>query len=111
MTTIASQVDRSKLRSTDDLSLKQYEKLGPFEIKDFLAYALSSEGQEKFAEWGYRPVEESALGAAESEFPEPSNLFTIRDLGGWDKVNDEFFDPDKGSVAKIEQDLGVSTAK
>ena len=27
------------------------------------------------------------------------------------KVNDEFFDPDKGVVAKIEQDLGVSTAK
>ena len=26
-------------------------------------------------------------------------------------VNAEFFDPDKGSVAKIEQDLGVSTAK
>ena len=24
---------------------------------------------------------------------------------------DEFFDPEKGSVAKIEQDLGVSTAK
>ena len=38
-------------------------------------------------------------------------LFTIDDLGGWDKVNDDFFDPDKGSVAKIEQAAGVSTAK
>ena len=40
-----------------------------------------------------------------------SGLFTIRDLGGWSKVNDEFFDPDKGSVAKIEEAAGVSTAK
>ena len=43
--------------------------------------------------------------------PRPSGLFTIRDLGGWSKVNDEFFDPDKGSVAAIEEDAGVSTAK
>ena len=38
-------------------------------------------------------------------------LFTIDDLGGWTKVNDEFFDPEKGSIAKIEDDAGVSTAK
>jgi sulfate transport system substrate-binding protein len=36
---------------------------------------------------------------------------TIRDLGGWSKVNDELFDPEKGSVAKIEQAAGVSTDK
>ena len=40
-----------------------------------------------------------------------SGLFTIDDLGGWSKVNDEFFDPDKGSVAEIEKAAGVSTAK
>jgi sulfate transport system substrate-binding protein len=46
-----------------------------------------------------------------SKFPTPSGLFTIDDLGGWSKVNDEFFDPAKGSVTKIEQDAGVSTSK
>jgi sulfate/thiosulfate transport system substrate-binding protein len=46
-----------------------------------------------------------------AKFPTPSGLFTIRDLGGWSKVNDAFFDPDKGSVAAIEADAGVSTAK
>ena len=46
-----------------------------------------------------------------AKFPTPSGLFTIRDLGDWSKVNDEFFDPDKGSVAKIEEAAGVSTAK
>ena len=38
-------------------------------------------------------------------------LFKIDDFGGWSKVNDELFDPEKGSVAKIEDDAGVSTAK
>ena len=46
-----------------------------------------------------------------SKFPEPSGLFTIEDLGGWPKVNDELFDPENGSIAKIEEDAGVSTAK
>ena len=46
-----------------------------------------------------------------TKFPTPKGLFTIDDLGGWSKVNDEFFDPDKGSVAKIEEAAGVSTAK
>jgi sulfate/thiosulfate transport system substrate-binding protein len=46
-----------------------------------------------------------------SKFPTPSGLFTIRDLGGWTKINDEFFDPDKGSVAEIDKDAGVSAAK
>ena len=40
----------------------------------------------------------------------PGGLFTIDDLGGWTKVNDELFDPEKGSVAKIEEEAGVSTA-
>ena len=44
-------------------------------------------------------------------FPDPPGLFTIEDLGGWEKVNDEFFDVESGSIAKIEEDAGVSTAK
>ena len=45
----------------------------------------------------------------EDKFPIPADLFTIDDLGGWDKVTDEFFDPETGSVAEIEQNLGVAT--
>ena len=30
-------------------------------------------------------------------------------VGGWDKVRADFFDPENGSVAKIEEQLGVST--
>jgi sulfate/thiosulfate-binding protein len=76
----------------------------------FVDYVLSKPGQEKFADWGYRPVNQEVFDANKSKFPEPSGLFTIRDLGGWPKVNEELFDPEKGSVAKIEEKAGVSTA-
>ena len=40
----------------------------------------------------------------------PTELFKISQFGGWGKVNDEFFDEETGSVAKIEGELGVSTS-
>ena len=83
----------------------------PEQAKAFLDYALSPSAQQKFADWGYRPVDQAVFDKNKAKFPTPSGLFTIRDLGGWSKVNDAFFDPDKGSVAAIEKDAGVSTAK
>ena len=83
----------------------------PEQAKAFLDYALSPTAQQKFADWGYRPVDEAVFDKNKAKFPTPGGLFTIRDLGGWGQVNDEFFDPDKGSVAKIEEAAGVSTAK
>jgi sulfate/thiosulfate transport system substrate-binding protein len=83
----------------------------PEQAKAFLDYALSPAAQQKFADWGYRPVDDAVLTKNADRFPTPSGLFTIRDLGDWSKVNDEFFDPDKGSVARIEEAAGVSTAK
>jgi len=78
--------------------------------KPFLDYVLGEEGQKKFAEWGYRPVNAAVLEANKGKFPTPPTLRTIQDLGGWSKVNDELFDPEDGSVAKIEEKAGVSTA-
>jgi sulfate/thiosulfate-binding protein len=83
---------------------------GP-QAKAFLQYALSKPAQEKFADWGYRPVDEPVLQANAAKFPTPKKLVTITDVGGWSKVNDELFDVDKGSISKIEEDAGVSTAK
>jgi sulfate/thiosulfate transport system substrate-binding protein len=79
----------------------------------FLDYVLSAPAQEHFVDWGYRPVNEEVLAAAKARglFPDPPGLFTIDDLGGWSRVNDEFFDVENGSIAKIEEDAGVSTAK
>ena len=86
-------------------------KDAPAEAKSFLDYVLSKPAQEKFASWGYRPVNEEVLKANSERFPNPAGLFTIEDLGGWKKVNDELFDPERGSIAKIEEEAGVSTAK
>jgi sulfate transport system substrate-binding protein len=86
-------------------------KHAPPVAQQFVNYVLSPPAQEKFAQWGYRPVNGSVLAANKSKFPNPPGLFTISDLGGWPKVNDEMFDPEKGSVAKIEDQAGVSTAK
>jgi sulfate/thiosulfate-binding protein len=86
-------------------------KGAPPAAQQFLNYVLSPPAQEKFAAWGYRPVNRSVLDANRSKFPEPPGLFTIEDLGGWSRVNDEMFDPEKGSVARIEDEAGVSTAK
>ena len=49
------------------------------------------------------------LAKNEDKFPVPPGLFDIESLGGWEEVNTEFFDPETGSVAEIQSDLGVST--
>ena len=86
-------------------------KDAPPEADAFLDYVLSKPAQEKFADWGYRPVNEEVLEANAAKFPDPPGLFTIEDLGGWEKVNAELFDVEGGAIAKIEEDAGVSTAK
>ena len=56
-------------------------------------------------------MNDEVLAAHKSDFPNPPGLFTIEDLGGWEKVDAELFDIEGGSIAKIEEDAGVSTAK
>ena len=75
----------------------------------FLDYLLSAEGQQGFADEGFRPVDPKVLKENEDKFPAPEDLFDIESLGGWDAVTGEFFDEDSGSVTQIEQDLGVTT--
>src|SRR3954453_5503164 len=79
------------------------------QAKAFEKFLFRTQGQKIYASKGYRPVDKKVLDA--KRVPTPKQLFTIDDLGGWTKVNAQFFDPTSGSVAKIEQDLGVSTAK
>ena len=83
----------------------------PEQATSFLNYVLSPPAQELFAAWGYRPVNEEVLEAHADQFPEPPGLFTIEDLGGWEKVNEELFDIESGSIAKIEEEAGVATSE
>jgi len=75
---------------------------------NFLAYAQSSAGQTIFAQTGFRPViaginpgTVQGANSPSNPFPNPEKLMTIAQLGGWSKVNDEFFG-DNGIVTKIE---------
>jgi len=79
------------------------------EAQKFVNYLLSPAGQTIWVEKGYRPVISGVPGA--DKFPTPTSLFTIESLGGWKAVTKQFFAPETGAVTKIEQSLGVSTAK
>jgi sulfate transport system substrate-binding protein len=81
--------------------------------KDFLAYVLSTPGQQIFAGKGYRPVVAgvnagTVPGANDPAHPFPTveKLTTIAALGGWSKVNKDFFDPTNGIVTTIANGAG-----
>jgi sulfate transport system substrate-binding protein len=83
-------------------------KDAPQAAKDFLSYVESADGQKAFASQGWRPVDTSVKptgvkGANDPNNPYPtvSKLTTVDDLGGWDKVDEEFFG-DSGIVTTIE---------
>jgi sulfate transport system substrate-binding protein len=75
----------------------------------FLDWMYTDEAQKAWAEAGYRPVSKAVFDQYKDKFPTPPGLFTIDDLGGWDKVNAEFFDPENSIVQQIEESLGVAT--
>src|SRR4051812_26286381 len=81
-------------------------KSAPAAAQKFIDFLHTDAAQKTFAQHGYRPVVAADLD--KSRFPTPKTLFTIDDLGGWSSVNKDFFDPDNGSISKIENDLGVS---
>jgi sulfate transport system substrate-binding protein len=77
--------------------------------KAWLAYLYTPEAQKIFADNGYRPVVKGVV--PDDQFPTPTGLFTIQDLGGWDSVTKTFFDTNTGVVTQIEKDKGVATSK
>jgi sulfate transport system substrate-binding protein len=78
------------------------------QARAFVSWLRTDEAQRIFADHGYRSVKEQLVD--EKTYPTPASLFKIDKVGGWDAVNARMFDPDTGSVAKIQEDLGVSTA-
>jgi sulfate/thiosulfate transport system substrate-binding protein len=75
--------------------------------QSFVDFLYTPEAQKIFVEKGYRPVVEDTPGAG--RFSTPKDLFDITKFGGWEEVNTDFFDPEKGVVAKIFQSQGKST--
>jgi sulfate/thiosulfate transport system substrate-binding protein len=79
----------------------------PDAAKAFVEYLRTPDAQRVFGKEGYRPVDEAV--AKEFDFPTPPKLFTIDDVGGWDEVQERFFDLDTGIFAEIQRELGQPT--
>jgi sulfate transport system substrate-binding protein len=70
----------------------------------FVNYLRTKSAQVLFAQNGYRPVVRSA--AKGFSFPYPPGVFSIQWLGGWAKVDKQFFDSRNGIVTKIQRRTG-----
>lgn len=69
------------------------EKHGNRELVEaFMEFLRSPEAQAIFVEYGFRPVDPGAGGAPGR--PEPEEVFTIDDLGGWAKLEGELYSND-----------------
>jgi sulfate/thiosulfate transport system substrate-binding protein len=70
----------------------------------FVRYLRTRPAQLIFGDNGYRPVLRSA--AKKYGFPVPKLMFSIEWLGGWAKVDKQFFDSRNGIVTKIQRRTG-----
>jgi len=69
------------------------------EAKAFLKFLRTLDAQRIFAQNGYRPVVPAA--ARGFNFPTRPQLFTIKYVGGWAKVEKRFFEPRTGIMARF----------
>jgi sulfate/thiosulfate transport system substrate-binding protein len=74
------------------------------QARAFLNFLRTAPAQRIFAQNGYRPLVKSA--ARGMSFPSRPQLFTIKYVGGWAKVEKKFFDPRTGVMAKIQSGNG-----
>ena len=74
----------------------------------FIKFLQTPASQQVFADYGYRPVVKSVLERNRKKFPVRPGMFTIDNpmLGGWDKVQKRFFDPETGIMARIQRQVG-----
>ena len=79
------------------------------EAQKFVNWLYTKPAQTIWAQNGFRPVDPDVAKQFKAQFPPRPQLFKIGYVGGWNKVNTQFFDPTNGIVTKIEQGLGVST--
>ena len=73
-----------------------------------MSWLYTPAAQTIWAQNGFRSVVPSVEKKFAAQFPPRPQLFKIGYVGGWDKVNKQFFDPTTGIIAKIEQSLGVN---
>jgi sulfate transport system substrate-binding protein len=70
----------------------------------FIQFLFTPAAQREFARFGFRPVDEAVNAEFADQFPPVPNLFTIADMGGWNTVQQKFFD-EGGVFDQIQADL------
>ena len=70
----------------------------------FVSFLYSEDAQRAFAEFAFRPTNQAAAQAFATAFVHPPSLFTISELGGWDKVFATLFGP-QGSWPRVVEEL------
>jgi sulfate/thiosulfate-binding protein len=55
------------------------------------AYLFSDEAQQVFAEEGFRPTSPGVWARVKDRFAPVKQFFSVKDFGGWGKLNQEFF--------------------
>ncbi len=69
------------------------DKHGTREVAQaFSEFLFTPEAQQEFAQAGFRPIEPTVSKEFTKQYPVINKLFTVKDLGGWDKIQEEFFD-------------------
>lgn len=88
----------------------------PAAATKFIAYCHTPTAQAIFATFGYRPVvkkvlDKPSLALWKTRFGGRRLVFRISDplFGGWRKVNTVWFEPNRGRMVKIEQEVGGPT--
>jgi sulfate transport system substrate-binding protein len=67
----------------------------------FKNFQYTAPAQKLWAQAGFRPVDPAVAADFRNQFPVPTKLWTIADLGGWATLDPQLFDKNNGSITKI----------
>jgi sulfate/thiosulfate transport system substrate-binding protein len=71
---------------------KNVDKHGTRKVAEaFMKFLYTPEAQREYANVGFRPVDASVLKEVEAQYPKVKKLITVKDFGGWSKIDEKFF--------------------
>ena len=78
----------------------------------FIRFVKGDTAQDLFGQYGFRPVDKQVAAKYAAKFPARPGIYKIDDpiFGGWRKADSVWFDPNKGRMVKIEQQVGGPTS-
>ncbi|MDY6898379.1 MAG: sulfate ABC transporter substrate-binding protein, partial [Cyanobacteriota bacterium] len=85
---------------------RNVDKHGNREVAEaFVEYLFTPAAQREFAKIGFRPVNPIVKQEFVKKYPPVKTLFTVEELGGWDKLQDKFF-ADGAAFDEIQEKIG-----